>query len=72
MGPRVVDEMDMREINDLMAYWKDNPPPHVASMRVYYALGGKPAKETVRVTTAEGFAAAMGMKLPAKGAPRGK
>ena len=46
IGPRVVDEMDTREVDDLMAYWIDNPPAHVALVQlrdvVIAGLGGKP------------------------------
>ena len=79
--PREVWEMDMREVNDLMAAWIDNPPPHVALIQlrdvVITGLGGKPpargatAKKSSgltvggQATTPEQFAAMFGVKLGA-------
>ena len=80
VGPRVVDEMDGREIHDLMDYWLDNPPSHIATVQtrdvVIAALGGKPpAKRSQeqsagamvvngKSATPEQFAAMLGVKLP--------
>lgn len=79
VGPRVVDEMDGREIHDLMDYWLDNPPSHIATLQtrdvVICALGGKPpAKRSAapaaglavngKATSPEQFAALFGVKLP--------
>ena len=80
VGPDVVGEMDMRRLNDLMDYWIDHPPAHIATLQtrdvVIYALGGKPParRNTVpahgglavngKATTPEQFAAMFGVKLP--------
>ena len=71
VGPRVVDEMDCREINDLLAYWKDHSPPHIAMHRVFLALGGKvgsgdppPGQSVSRhITTPEQLAAEFGLAI---------
>lgn len=46
VGPAVVDQMDGREMHDLMDYWADHPPAHIAAVQlrdvVITALGGKP------------------------------
>lgn len=71
VGPRVVDQMDCREINDLMAYWKDHSPPHIAMHRVFLALGGRVTSAaepmvpgtTSRITTPEQLVAELGMSL---------
>lgn len=69
----------MREINDLMGYWTDSPPAHVAATQlrdvVLTAFGGKPpAKRAARVEgmivngkaqSPEQFAAMLGVKLEA-------
>jgi hypothetical protein len=67
----VVDGMDMREINDLMDYWIDNPPPHIALVQVrdvvISGLGGKPPKRRgdapTRKQSPEEFAAMLGVTL---------
>jgi hypothetical protein len=80
VGPRVVDEMDGREIHDLMEYWSDNPPTHIATAQtrdvVICALGGKPPSKrnpepqrsamvvNGRAASPEQFAAMFGVKLP--------
>mgnify|MGYP003444469927 CR=1 FL=1 len=75
VGPRVVDEMDTREVDDLMCYWVDHPPAHIAVSRIYYALGGKPSQRSGSVRAGDGvvvngkaqtpeqFAAMLGVKL---------
>jgi hypothetical protein len=73
----VVDEMDMREINDLMAYWSKHPPAHIAIRQtrdvVIHALGGKPPEaEPAKKSTAEELAAMFGLSLPKKGCADGK
>ena len=81
VGPDVVGEMDMRRVNDLMDYWIDNPPPHVALLQVrdvvITGLGGKPPTKRAdapdkaamsingRSQTPEQFAAMLGVKLEA-------
>lgn len=73
VGPREVDEMDMREINDLMDYWVDYPPPHVALVQVrdvvITGLGGTPPSRKVakRETTPQELAALVGLDLGAIG-----
>lgn len=80
VGPDVVLEMDMRRLNDLMSYWIDNPPAHIATVQtrdvVITGLGGKPpSKRSAAVaasglavngqaTTPEQFAAMLGVRLP--------
>ena len=75
----VVDGMDMREVNDLMGYWTDNPPAHVAVTQlrdvVLTAFGGKPPERRRaevkgvsiggQAATPEQFAAMLGVKLEA-------
>ena len=72
MVAAVVDEMDMREINDLMDYWRRHPPTHIAARHtrdvVITALGGKPPEgEPAKKATAEELAAMFGLSLPRKG-----
>ena len=63
--------MDMREVNDLMDYWTDHPPTHVATRQVFGALGGRTGSSsssvagpsTTHVTTPEQLAATLGMDL---------
>jgi len=79
VGPKVVDEMDGREIYDLMDYWADYPPAHIATTQlrdvVIAGLGGKPPPRRVtasstglavngKAATPEQFAALFGVKLP--------
>ena len=77
--PREVWEMDMREVNDLMATWIDSPPPHVVLSQirdvVITGLGGKvPQKKTAptagvrvggKVQTPEQLAKMFGIDLGA-------
>ena len=80
VGPDVVLEMDMRRLNDLMSYWLDNPPAHIATLQtrdvVIAGLGGKPpAKRSGssagglavggKAATPEQFAAMLGVRLEA-------
>lgn len=83
VGPDVVGEMDLRRLNDLMDYWIDHPPAHIATLQtrdvVISALGGKPpAKRGTSATggglavngkaaTPEQFAAMLGVRLPGAG-----
>ena len=53
-----------RDIQRLLAYWADNPPPHVAMLQVrdvvITALGGEPPKrktDKVEYTSADEWAA---------------
>ena len=65
----------MSEVADLSAAWVVSPPAHIATAQlrdvVITGLGGKPQSAMVRDATAEEFAAAVGLKLPAK-APDGR
>lgn len=59
--------MDLREVNDLMGYWIDNPPAHVASRQlrdvVIRAFGGTPPSTTRAVVaqTPDQLAAVLGL-----------
>jgi hypothetical protein len=80
VGPDVVSEMDMRRLNDLMDYWIDHPPSHVATAQtrdvVISALGGTPPTKQSAAARAAGlsvngrsaspeqFAAMFGVTLP--------
>lgn len=65
--PSAVWEMDLREVNDLMATWIDNPPAHVAARQlrdaVISAFGGKPpsTKRSMTAQTPDQLAAALGI-----------
>lgn len=69
--------MRLGEVSDLMAAWKYNPPAHIAATHlrnvVISALGGTPPDpdRDARATTAEELAAAFGLSVPGKVAPRG-
>ena len=70
VGPRVVDEMDTREVDELMTYWIDNPPAHVALVQVrdvvIAGLGGKPptrGRASKVSQSPDQFAAMLGVSL---------
>ncbi|MEY2668866.1 MAG: hypothetical protein RJA59_1504 [Pseudomonadota bacterium] len=71
VGPKVVDEMDGREISDLMDYWADHPPAHIAAAQVrdvvISALGGTPPSKrpAAKAQSPEQFAAMLGVNLEA-------
>ena len=60
----------MREVNDLMAAWIDNPPAHAVSRQlrdvVISAFGGSPPSPTRRgdAQTPDQLAAALGLGAP--------
>ena len=70
MVPGEVWEMDMREANDLMAAWIDNPPAHVVSRQlrdvVISAFGGSPpsSRRRVEAQTPDQLAAVLGLGAP--------
>jgi hypothetical protein len=66
--------MDVREVNDLMAYWADHPPSHIAAAQlrdvVISAFGGKPQSLSSASRSGAGIeqlVAALGVNLEATG-----